>query len=194
MKKLTILFTIILLITIVSCKKDKKEVTSEAESIENSSTTEVGGSNKKIVEEVKDPVNMETQKVIVKIKPNNGSNVTGSAVFNQEKGVVSMIALFAGLSEGTYAIHLHEKADCSTDDVKSTRKLGDNKSPKGHIENFTSNEKGHATLTFTTKEWCIDCGDPNKDILEKSFTIRKGSFDLKSQELGTLLSCTEINK
>jgi Cu-Zn family superoxide dismutase len=41
-------------------------------------------------------------------------------LFSEKNGVVSLSATIRGLSKGTHAIHLHEKADCSSDDGKST--------------------------------------------------------------------------
>jgi Cu-Zn family superoxide dismutase len=38
---------------------------------------------------------------------------------------------------------------------------------KGDIGNITADEKGNATMTLKTTEWCIGCGDETKDILGK---------------------------
>lgn len=198
MKKLTLLFAALLLITTVACKKDKKEVTTENEAVETTTTTSDNDTKKgdNTNANSKDPASMITKKVIVQMEAKSGSSVTGSAIFKQEKGVVSMIALFAGLSEGTHAIHLHEKADCSSDDGTSTGghwnptakphgKWGDEKGyHKGDIGNFTVNDKGQGTMTFTTNEWCIGCGDPARDILGKAVIVHQGTDDFTSQPSG----------
>ncbi len=207
MKKLTLLFAAMLLLTTVACKKDKKEAVTETEAVENTTTSSDDNINRDRINTTSnsnDSANMETKKVIVKMEAKSGSSVTGSAVFKQEKGIVSMIALFGGLDEGSHAIHLHEKADCSSDDGKSTGghwnptaqqhgKWGDDTGyHKGDIGNFTANEKGHGTITFSTNEWCIGCGDPAKDILGKAVIVHQGTDDFKSQPsgaAGSRISC-----
>ena len=54
----------------------------------------------------------DKRKVTIALEPKSDSGVSGNVVFNQESGVVTMIAVLGGLSEGTHAIHLHETADC----------------------------------------------------------------------------------
>ena len=202
MKKLTVLFAALLLITTVACKKDKKETTTESESVETTTTTKSSENST-----AKNPNSMEKKKVKVTMEAKSGSTVKGNAVFNQESGVVSMVALFSGLSQGTHAIHLHEKADCSSDDGTSSGghwnptgtphgKWGDDKGyHKGDIGNFTVNEKGNGTLTFSTDEWCIGCGDEKKDILGKAIIVHQGTDDFTSQPSGAAggrISCGGI--
>jgi Cu-Zn family superoxide dismutase len=55
---------------------------------------------------------------------------------------------------------------------------------KGDIGNFKTNATGRATLTKTTDEWCIGCGDANKDILGKAVIVHIGVDDLTSQPSG----------
>jgi len=144
----------------------------------------------------RDPKSVAKKKVKVSLEPKSGSNVKGNVVFNQENGIVSMVALFSGLTEGSHAIHLHEKADCSSDDGKSSGghwnptgaphgKWGDEKGfHKGDIGNFTVNDKGQGTLTFSTDEWCIGCDDPARNILGKAIIVHQGTDDFTSQPTG----------
>ncbi len=95
-----------------------------------------------------------------------------------------------------HAIHLHEKADCSADDATST---GGHWNPtsephgkwgasegyhKGDIGNFEADEKGNGTITFSTDQWCIGCGDPNKDIVGKAVIVHEGTDDFTTQPTG----------
>jgi len=107
-----------------------------------------------------------------------------------------MTAVMDGLTEGTHAIHIHDKADCSSADGKST---GGHWNPtatphgkwgaaegyhKGDIGNFNADAKGNGTITHITDEWCIGCGDSNKDILGKAIIVHQGTDDFTSQPSG----------
>ena len=171
MKKIIPIFVFSLFMLALSCKKDKQEAeTSEEPQVEAS--------------EEKNTINAtstdsETVKLSVALEPKSGSTASGNVIFKQDKGVVTMVAILSGLSEGTHAIHLHESADCSAEDGTSTGghwnptkekhgKWGDPEGfHKGDIGNFTADANGNGTITFITPEWCIGCGDPLKDILGK---------------------------
>lgn len=185
MKRILFMLAIFTMIFTTSCKNDKKN-----DKLDES--TEVKDS------EVKAPDNYtrEEIKVQVALEPKSNSKVKGNAVFTQEDGVVTMIVVVGGLTEGPHAIHLHEKADCSSEDGKST---GGHWNPtnephgkwgsstgyhRGDIGNLTADAKGNATITMTTDKWCIGCGDPNKDILGKAIIIHEGIDDFKTQPTG----------
>lgn len=192
MKKSSIFILAFTLIFAVSCKKDAKEGANE-----NDTNTEAVTSNQETKNETsKTAEKDEIKKIAVPLQSKSNSNVTGNVIFKEEKGVVSMIAVVSGLSEGEHAIHLHEKADCSSADGKST---GGHWNPtaqphgkwgakegyhKGDIGNFTANEKGQGTISFTTNEWCIGCGDPAKDIVGKAVIVHQGTDDFTSQPTG----------
>ncbi len=171
MKKISLFILTLSIGIFVSCKDDKKTDT------------------KKTVAET-------AKKVKLKLEPKSGSNVSGSAVFTETDGVVEFTAMISGLEPGTHAIHIHEKADCSSDDGKSTGghwnptgsdhgKWGSNTGyHKGDIGNLTADEKGHATKTLKTDQWCIGCGDPNKDILGKAIIVHAGTDDFTTQPTG----------
>lgn len=186
MKRILFMLTIFTMIISTSCKNEKKE------DIKAEGATEMKDSEVKAPE----PNSQEEKKVQVNLESKSGSSVTGSAVFTQEDQMVTMVAVVGGLSEGTHAIHIHEKADCSSDDGKSAgghwnptnQPHGKWGSPdgyhKGDIGNLTANANGKATITMTTDEWCIGCGDPNKDILGKAIIIHEGTDDFKTQPTG----------
>ena len=173
MKK-SIYILLISLVLVVGCKKEKK------------------GSAK----EVDETVSVEVKKVKLKLEPKSNSNVSGNVVFTEENGTVAMTAILSGLKPGSHAIHLHEKADCSSEDGKST---GGHWNPtsephgkwgasegyhKGDIGNFEADENGNGTITFTTDQWCIGCGDPNKEIMGKAVIVHEGTDDFTTQPTG----------
>lgn len=170
----------ILLIS-VSCKNDKKKETPKAEDTQETVTT---------------TQNTGVKKITFALEPKSESNVSGKVVFKEEDGKVTMTAIMEGLSEGTHAIHIHEKADCSSADGKST---GGHWNPtaephgkwgaeegyhKGDIGNFEVKADGFGTITFSTDEWCIGCGDKNKDVIGKAIIVHEGTDDFTSQPSG----------
>ena len=165
----------------VSCKKDKKETNTIEENIDVT---------------VEKTTDTEVKKVTITLDSKSNSNATGNVVFVEEKGTVTMTAILSGLSEGEHAIHLHEKADCSSADGTST---GGHWNPtgqphgkwgvaegyhKGDIGNFIANADGNGTITFSTDEWCIGCGDKTKDILSKAVIVHQGKDDFVTQPTG----------
>ena len=170
-KKILIMILLTVIFT-VSCKKEKQNIKTE--------TT----------------VSVESKKIKVRLEPKSNSNVSGNAVFTTDKGMVTMVAVFEGLTPGPHAIHLHEKADCSSPDGTST---GGHWNPtaqphgkwgasegyhKGDIGNFEADEKGNGSITFTTDQWCLGCGDITKDIIGKAIIVHAGTDDFKTQPTG----------
>jgi len=136
----------------------------------------------------------------------SGSNVTGTAVFTEKNGEVTFTAKLTGLKPGVHAIHIHEKSDCSAADATSTGghwnptfkkhgKWGDAEYHKGDIGNFTADAQGNGTITMTTNEWCIGCGDANKDILGKGLIVHDKPDDFVTQPTGNAgarVACTAL--
>ena len=61
------------------------------------------------------------------------------------------------------------------------------KTPSGAIiyyGNLTADENGSATISMETDEWCIGCGDPNKDILGKAIIVHQAVDDFVTQPTG----------
>jgi len=185
MKQLSLIL-VFTLVFATGCKKDKKEADQKSEEV-----TET----------------LEVKKLKSTLMAKSDSKVTGSVVFTDENGTVSMVAIMEGLTPGEHAIHLHEKADCSAPDATSSGghwnptfkdhgRWGDAKGyHKGDIGNFTANESGLATVNFSTDEWCIGCGDPNKDITGKAVVVHQGTDDFVSQPSGAAgarVSCAGI--
>lgn len=134
--------------------------------------------------------------IAVTMEAKSDSNVQGEAYFTQKDGMVKMEAKFSGLTPGSHAIHLHEKADCSAADGSSAGghwnptherhgKWGDSEGyHKGDIGNFEADADGNGGITFETDEWCIGCGDETKDILGKAVIVHDGTDDFVSQPTG----------
>ena len=193
MKKLQTTALALLLITAFGCKQAKKEAEKTTEEVEET------------VEQVAEK--MDPEVITFSMEPKSDSNVSGEVVFTQDEGQVIMRATFLGLDEGEHAIHLHEKADCSSADGTST---GGHWNPtyeqhgkwgsedgyhKGDIGNFTADADGNATVEFMTDEWCIGCGDDTKDILGKAVIVHQGADDYTSQPSGAAgarIACTGI--
>lgn len=169
-----------LLLISVSCKGDKKEKEVEKEDTEKTVTTK------------KD----KETKIKFALDPKSESKVSGSVVFVEKDGKVTMTAIMEGLTPGTHAIHIHEKADCSSADGKST---GGHWNPtaqphgkwgaaegyhKGDIGNFIAEQNGLATVTFSTDQWCITCDDDTKNIIGKAIIVHQGTDDFVSQPSG----------
>lgn len=181
MKKLGIVLTATAMLAFVGCKNEKKD----AENLEELNETVQ-------VEEVKEAP--KTLSIMMESK--SGSNATGEVAFTEENGVVKMEAKLEGLTEGTHAIHIHEKADCSADDGTSTGghwnpthekhgKWGDAEGyHKGDIGNMEADANGNATISMETDEWCIGCDDENKNIVGKAIIVHDGKDDFVSQPTG----------
>lgn len=192
MKKASIFILILTLVFAVACKGEKKET-------ETTTETEV-----EKTEEQTETTTSEVKQVSIALESKSNSTVTGTVIFTQDGDNVTMVATITGLSEGTHAIHLHEKADCSSDDGKSS---GGHWNPtaqphgkwgaaegfhQGDIGNFEADADGNGSITFTSDQWCIGCGDDTKDILGKAVIVHEGTDDFTSQPsgaAGTRVSC-----
>lgn len=179
MKKSSILILVFTLAFIVSCKKDTKESTNE-----NSSNTETVTSNDDTKNETsKTAKKDDIKKIAVPLQSKNNSNVTGNVIFREEKGIVSMIAIVSGLSEGEHSIHIGSEAECTSGNKKPANELKDG------IGSITANDKGQGTINFTTKEWCIGCDDSTKDILGKAIIIYQGTDSSTEASKGNVNCC-----
>lgn len=146
----------------------------------------------------------KTVNLVFETKSNSG--VTGTAVFTETNGEVTFTAKLSGLKPGQHGIHIHEKADCSAADAASAgghwnptfKKHGkwtDAEHHKGDIGNFTADTNGNGTITLTTNEWCIGCGDATKDILGKGLIVHDKPDDFVTQpsgNAGARVACSAI--
>jgi|SRR5690554_3153182 len=145
--------------------------------------------------------------IIINVISASNSNAVGSVTFKESYGKVSMIAKLHGLNPGMHAIHLHENADCTSEDGKSAGghwnptkenhgKWGDAEGyHKGDIGNFEADSDGKVTYEFSTDEWCIGCDDKKKNIIGKSVIVHEGEDDFTSQpsgDAGIRVACAPI--
>ncbi|GAA3523521.1 hypothetical protein GCM10022393_42970 [Aquimarina addita] len=200
MKKITLtLFAYTFLLTItIGCKGEKKSTTDPDTKVEEEIVKETVSKEEKEIE--------ATMLEIV-LSPKSKSKVSGTVTFTGEGEMVTMTAKLEGLTAGAHAIHIHEKADCSSDDGKST---GGHWNPtmephgkwgategyhKGDIGNFSADADGKGSITFATNDWCIGCGDEKKDIIGKAIIVHQGTDDYTSQPsgaAGSRISCGGI--
>lgn len=193
MKNLKSLSLSILIITAFSCKDVKKEGEKAMDKIEAAA------------QEMKEEIQAKTLKF--KLDPKSDSNVTGDVTFTEKNGTVSMEAVLTGLTPGEHAIHIHEKADCSSADGTSTgghwnptfAQHGKWGSPEGYhrgdIGNFTADADGNGVIEFSTDEWCLGCDDETKDLLGKAVIVHQGVDDFVTQptgDAGGRISCAGI--
>ena len=179
-----------------SCKNENQEA--EEPMVEE---TEVVGEDNSTEREV------ENQEVVVTLESKSGSDVSGTVIFTEEDGEVKMRARISGLSEGTHAIHIHEKADCSAEDGSSAGghwnptfedhgEWGDEEGfHRGDIGNFEVAADGTGTVEFSTDLWCIGCDDDTQNILGKAVIVHDGVDDYTSQPsgaAGTRVACGVI--
>lgn len=195
MKRISLSLVFCASLFIVGCKNDKKQ-----NDAENADQTEMNSDMEADKKE-------ETKEVKVSLEAKSGSDLSGTATFTEENGEVTMEATINGLAEGKHAIHIHQKADCSSDDGKSAGghwnptnekhgKWGDEEGyHKGDIGNFEVDANGEGTVSMTTDEWCIGCDDENKNIIGKAVIVHDGVDDFTSQPsgaAGTRVGCGVI--
>jgi Cu-Zn family superoxide dismutase len=149
-----------------------------------------------------------TKKLEIAFESKSSSSVTGTSSFVEKNGKVTFVARISGLKPGEHAIHIHEKSDCSAADASSAGghwnptfkkhgKWGVGEYHKGDIGNFTADEKGNGTISVSTDEWCIGCGDPGKDILGKGLIVHAVADDFTTQPTGNAgarVACSAIIK
>ncbi len=187
MKKLGTLIAAAAILAFVGCKNEKKDM---------DSMDDMNDSIQMNSENQEDMKMEEAKTLSVMMESKSKSTAQGEAYFTEENGVVKLEAKFTGLTPGTHAIHLHEKADCSADDATSAGghwnpthskhgKWGDAEGyHKGDIGNFEADADGVGKVSMQTDEWCIGCGDETKDILGKAVIVHEGKDDFTTQPTG----------
>lgn len=142
----------------------------------------------------------------INLEAKSNTKTSGTVTFSEKDGVVTFTANIAGLKPGIHAIHIHEKADCSSADATSAGghwnptfkkhgKWGSAEYHKGDIGNFPADRNGNGKIIMSTNEWCIGCGDPAKDVLGKAIIVHEGSDDFVTQPTGNAggrVACSAI--
>ncbi|MDB2607110.1 superoxide dismutase family protein [Zobellia sp.] len=119
MKTIQMVIITLLIITVVNCKETKKDA------------------KEKTTEKSDDTIG-ETLTMVMTSKSNSGMN--GEITFTQKEDELHMKAEFTGLDEGPHAIHLHQNADCSSNDGKSA---GGHWNPTNEPHGKWGDEKGY---------------------------------------------------
>jgi Cu-Zn family superoxide dismutase len=189
MKKIRLLIATAVLISFVGCKENKKDAIV-------------------VVEKVVSDVKKTPQKsVSFRLESKNESNTTGKAQFVELDGSVSFYMEVMGLNPGVHAVHIHEKADCSSPDGKSA---GGHWNPtlskhgkwgnaegfhRGDIGNLTADKNGNGRISLKTNEWCIGCDDDKMNVIGKGIIVHQGADDYVTQPTGAAggrISCGGI--
>lgn len=184
MKKLSLFVTAVALFSFVACNNTKKDTLQEESNVEE-------------FDPAPDLDEDTPERVIhVIMDSKSGSNVTGEFYFTEKDGQVQMEGKLTGLTNEAHAIHLHENGDCSGDDGMAA---GGHWNPtnhahgewdhddgyhKGDIGNLNPDENGNVAVKFETDQWCIGCGDPEKDIIGKSIIVHADEDDFTTQPTG----------
>jgi len=140
------------------------------------------------------------------ISSKNDSVLSGNVTFSEVDGQVTMIANVNYNKEGNYAIHIHEKGDCSASDGSSAGghwnptntthgEWGSSSFHMGDIGNIVVTSSGNGTITRKTDLWCIGCNDEKKNIIGKAIIVHEGPDDFSSQPSGAAgarIGCGEI--
>lgn len=154
----------------------------------------------------KEQPSTKTKTITIHLEPKGDSKSSGTITFSEKEGWVTLSFEGKGFTPGEHGIHIHEKADCSSPDGKSTGghwnptfedhgKWGTRPYHKGDIGNFIADENGEASMTFKTDEWCLGCEDETKNILGKAIIIHEGVDDFVSQpagDAGSRINCGAI--
>lgn len=196
MRKLQLTLLMMSFLAFAACKNDKKVNLDEPDHVEDMTETDLDlASAEKVIH-----LTMEAK---------SDSGVHGEATFTERDGKVHLEAKFSNMTPGVHAIHIHENADCSSDDGSSAGghwnpthqqhgKWGDAEGyHKGDIGNFEVNEDGIGGVTFSTDEWCIGCEDETKNIVGKSLIVHESPDDFVTQPTGNAggrVSCGGIIK
>ncbi|MEZ4873881.1 MAG: superoxide dismutase family protein [Flavobacteriaceae bacterium] len=182
MKKIAIAMTLLGAFAFTSCKNQEKKAEADTEVMDETTT--------EMVQET------PMKEISFELMPKSESTATGKVLISEKDGEVTLTARLSGLTPGTHAIHIHEKADCSAADGTSS---GGHWNPtmqphgkwgseagyhKGDIGNFVADENGEGMITITTSEWCIGCGDEKKDVLGKAIIVHQGEDDFTTQPTG----------
>jgi Cu-Zn family superoxide dismutase len=179
MRKIGISITAIALIAFIGCKENKKD----AEEV--------------VVEKAIEVVKKAVPKTVsFVLESKSESTAMGKAQFSAVNGMVTFEMKLSGLTPGIHAVHIHQKADCSSPDGKSAGghwnptkakhgKWGDTSGyHKGDIGNLTADENGDGRISMETDEWCIGCDDETKNILGKAIIVHQGVDDYTTQPTG----------
>lgn len=123
----------------------------------------------------------------------NKDKITGTVTFIPEGDGIKIIADVSGLSPGKHGIHIHQKSDLSSPDLKSAgphfnpgnHKHGGPESAEHHagdLGNIEADANGHGHLELLSHDLSIE--NSGNGVVGHSVIIHAGEDDLKSQPAG----------
>ncbi len=124
----------------------------------------------------------------------SGSNVTGTAVFEQIGDTIALTIEIQNAEPGLRAVHIHEYGDCSAPDGTSAGghwnptntshgKWGEGEFHLGDIGNIMVGEDGTGKIELATDLWEIGTGSI-RDVVGKGIIVHAGADDFTSQPSG----------
>jgi Cu-Zn family superoxide dismutase len=152
--------------------------------------------------------NEYVNEIRVPIVGRSESKTAGTATFKTVGDEVHLILDVENAPPGNLAVHLHEKADCSSTDAKSA---GDHWNPtsekhgrldstphahQGDIGNIKVGPDGKGRLEFKTRNWTIG-GRSDTNVMNHAIVIHAKADDFRSQPSGNAgdrIGCGEIRK
>lgn len=123
----------------------------------------------------------------------NKDKITGTVAFIPEGDGIKIVADISGLSPGKHGIHIHQKSDLSSPDLKSAgphfnptgKKHGGPESEEHHagdLGNIDVDANGHGHLEILSHDLSIE--NSGNGVVGHSVIIHAGEDDLKSQPAG----------
>jgi Cu-Zn family superoxide dismutase len=135
----------------------------------------------------------EATKLVAKLNPSSGSQVTGTVTFTSDADGTKVVADVTGLKPGQHGLHIHEKGDCSAPDASSagahfnpahSHHGGPTAPPERHAGDFgnvVADASGKAHLDLKDKNLKLSGTD---SILGKSVVVHEKEDDLKTDPSG----------
>lgn len=125
---------------------------------------------------------VKPRKIKVVLSPESNTNASGKVMLKTKNNSVTITAIVSGLTPGEHALYIQD----NTKEIDNNSKF---------IGKLIADENGNGTLSKTTEDWCIDCGENAKDISGKHiivYTDVKNFISQSSSTTDTKVSCTGI--
>ncbi len=128
------------------------------------------------------------------IDSTSGSEVTGTAVFEQTGDTITLTVEIQNAEPGLHGVHIHEFGDCSAPDGTSAGghwnptntahgKWGEGEFHLGDIGNILVSDDGTGNIELTTDLWELGTGSIF-DVVGKGIIVHADADDFTSQPSG----------
>ncbi len=168
---------------IFSCKNDPKETEINVDETE----TNVSVSTPKAIKSA----SKEIKKIRLELQVQNESSVISKGVFSDQAGAVALLASVKGTPQTTYTGEIMEFKSNNNSDFKTSNLKPwnpSNEADGGKFASVITDENGRATMSHSNSNWCIDCGDANRNIKGKVFVISE-----QNGATSKIVAASEIN-